>query len=329
MGTRGYLLGKILRAFLTLLFVLVFNFVLFRVMPGDPASLLLRGTSAYNPQNVAAEKERLGLDKPLPVQFIKYMGSTLRLDFGDSFKYQGLRASTVISERVWPTVLLVGTSTIASILIGLLIGIWSGWRRGTMIDYGSLGFTLFVYAMPEFWLGMLVLMAFAGGVGPFPSIFPTGGYETVGADFTGFAHAFDVLNHMVMPFFVLTVAYLGEFAIIMRNSLIDVMADDFVMTARAKGVRENQVLWRHIVPNALLPTWTLTMLSLGFVFGGAITIEYVFSWPGLGFLTVDAIESKDFAVLQALFLIFSSAVIISNLIADVTYMYLDPRVRAA
>lgn len=326
---RGYLLGKVAQAFLTLLFVLVFNFVLFRVMPGDPASLLLRGTAAYNPQNVAAERARLGLDKPILVQFGRYMADTFRLEFGDSFIYQGQKVSEVIGQRMWPTVLLVGTSTIASIAIGLLIGIWGGWRRGSWLDYGSLGFTLFVYAMPEFWFGMLVLMAFAGGVGPFPSIFPTGGYETVGADLTGFAHAIDVLNHMVLPFSVLTIAYLGEYAIIMRNSLIDVMADDFVMTARAKGVREQQVLWRHVVPNALLPTWTITMLSLGFVFGGAITIEYVFSWPGLGWLTVQAIEAKDYAVLQTLFLIFSAAVIVANLIADVTYMYLDPRVRAA
>lgn len=326
---RGYLLGKVAQALLTLLFVLVFNFILFRVMPGDPASLLLRGTAAYNPQNVAAERARLGLDKPILVQFGRYMADTFRLEFGDSFIYQGRRVSEVIGQRMWPTILLVGTSTIASIAIGLLIGIWGGWRRGTWFDYGSLGFTLFVYAMPEFWFGMLVLMAFAGGVGPFPAIFPTGGYETVGADLTGFAHVVDVLNHMVLPFSVLTIAYLGEYAIIMRNSLIDVMADDFVVTARAKGVREKQVLWRHVVPNALLPTWTITMLSLGFVFGGAITIEYVFSWPGLGWLTVQAIEAKDYAVLQTLFLIFSAAVIVANLIADVTYMYLDPRVRAA
>jgi peptide/nickel transport system permease protein len=326
---RRYLLGKIAQALLTLLFVLCFNFFLFRVMPGDPAALLLRGSAAFNPDNVEQVKEDLGLDQPLPRQFVTYMGDTLRFNFGDSFVFGGAPVSEVVGDKIWPTVLLVGTSTIASILIGLLIGIWGGWKRGSLFDYGSLGFTLFVYAMPEFWFGILVLMAFAGGVGPFPAIFPTGGYESVGQGLTGFAHWIDVLNHMALPFFVLTVAYLGEYAIIMRNSLIDVMSDDYVQTARAKGVREKKVLWRHVVPNALLPTWTLTMLSLGFIFGGAITIEYVFSWPGLGWLTVQAIEGKDYAVLQALFLIFSAAVIIANLIADITYMYLDPRVRAA
>lgn len=174
-----------------------------------------------------------------------------------------------------------------------------------------------------------MLMAFAGGVGPFPAIFPTGGYETPGADLTGWAHIADVLNHMSLPWFVLTVAYLGQFALIMRNSLIDVMNDDFVSTARAKSVREKQVPWDHVVPNALLPTITLTFLSLGFIFGGAITIESIFSWPGLGLLTVQAIGVKDFPLLQGLFLLFSTAVIFANLIADIGYSFLDPRVRAA
>ena len=128
---------------------------------------------------------------------------------------------------------------------------------------------------------------------------------------------------------VLTIAYLGQYALIMRNSVLDVMNDDFVQTARAKGVREKQVLRHHVVPNALLPTMTLILLSLGFIFGGAITIEYVFSYPGLGLLTVQAIDAKDYPLLQGLFLLFSAAVILANLIADVLYSYLDPRVRAA
>lgn len=329
MGTRRYILGKVAQAFLTLAFVMVFNFFLFRVIPGDPAALLLRGTSAFNPGNVAEIQAELGLDKPLPQQFLTYVKNTVTLRFGQSFFLRGQDVKEVISGRIWPTLLLVGTSTLASASIGLIIGIYGGWRHGSRFDVGSQGFTLFVYSMPEFWFGILVLMAFAGGVGPFPAIFPAGGFETPGADLSGIGHVADVLNHLALPWFVLTVAYMGEYALIMRNSLIDVMNDDYVMTARAKGVREKQILWRHVVPNAMLPTFTLVLLSLGFIFGGAITVEYVFSYPGLGLLTVQAIDSKDFPLLQGLFLLFSAAVIIANLVADITYSYLDPRVRAA
>jgi peptide/nickel transport system permease protein len=324
---RRYLSGKVFQALLTLAFVLVFNFFLFRVMPGDPAALLLRGTGALSRETIEQLNRDLGLDQPLPQQFLTYVGDTLRGNFGRSLA-SGDPVSEVMGDRIWPTVLLVGTSTIASALIGLLIGIYGGWRRGSAFDLSSLGFSLVAYAMPEFWFGILVLLAFAGGVGFFPAIFPTGGYQTAGADLTGFAHAIDVVNHMALPFITLTVAYLGEYALIMRSSILDIMGEDFVNTARAKGLREKQVLWRHTVPNALLPTFTLTFLSLGFVFAGAITIEYVFSWPGLGLLTVTAIDDKDFPLLQALFLLFSAAVIVFNLIADLLYAYLDPRVRA-
>ena len=327
MGTRRYVVGKVLQALLTLAFVLAFNFFLFRVMPGDPAALLLRGTGAISRETIAQLNEDLGLDQPLPQQFVTYVGDTLRGNFGRSLA-SGDEVSEVVGERIWPTVLLVGTSTIASALIGLLIGIYGGWRRGSRFDLGSLGFSLVAYAMPEFWFGILVLLAFAGGVGFFPAIFPTGGYETAGAELTGLAHVVDVLNHMALPWITLTVAYLGEYALIMRSSILDVVGEDFVTTARAKGLREKQVLWRHAVPNAMLPTLTITFLGLGFVFAGAITIEYVFSWPGLGLLTVTAIDDKDFPLLQALFLLFSGAVIVFNLIADLLYAYLDPRVRA-
>jgi peptide/nickel transport system permease protein len=328
-GTRRYILGKVLQAVLTLAFVMVFNFFLFRVVPGDPAALLLRGTTAFNPENVQQVTHELGLDKPLPQQFLVYLENTVTLNFGESYFLRGQDVKEVIASRIWPTMLLVATSTIASAAIGLIIGIYGGWRHGSKFDVGSQGFTLFVYSMPEFWFGILVLMAFAGGIGPFPSIFPAGGYSTPGADVTGFAYVADVLNHLALPWFVLTIAYLGQYALIMRNSLIDVMNDDFVTTARAKGVREKQVLWRHVVPNAFLPTFTVVLLSLGFVFGGAITIEYVFSYPGLGLLEVAAIDTKDFPLLQGLFLLFSAAVILANLVADILYSYLDPRVRAA
>src|SRR6185436_6314924 len=326
-GTRRFILGKILQALLTLAFVLVFNFFLFRVIPSDPLEQLL-GPDAFEPPNIEQLTRDLGLDEPLPQQFLIYARNTLALEFGDSFSFQGQDVKQVISERIWPTLLLVATSTIASAAIGLLIGIHAGWRHGSRFDKGSQVLTLFVYAMPEFWFGILVLMAFAEGIGPFPSLFPAGGYSTPGTDITGLAHVGDVLNHLALPWFVLTVALMGQYALIMRNSLIGVMSDQFVVTARAKGVREKQILWGHVVPNALLPTFTIVLLSLGFVFGGAITVEYVFSYPGLGLLTVQAIDSKDFPLLQGLFLLFSAAVIIANLIADILYSQLDPRVRA-
>jgi peptide/nickel transport system permease protein len=326
-GARRYLVGKVFQSLLTLVFIVVFNFFLFRVMPGDPATLLLRGTGALERDVIVQLERDLGLNQPLPRQFVTYVGDTLTGNFGVSLA-NGEPVSQRIGDRIWPTVLLVGTSTIASAVIGLLIGIYGGWRRGSGFDLGATGFSLVAYAMPEFWFGILILLAFAGGVGFFPAIFPTGGYQTAGANLSGFGHVIDILNHMVLPFVTLTVAYLGEYALIMRSSVLDVMGEDYVMTARAKGLREKQVLWRHTVPNALLPTITLTFLSLGFIFAGAITVEYVFSWPGLGLLTVEAIDDKDFPMLQAVFLLFSVAVIVFNLVADLLYAYLDPRVRA-
>jgi peptide/nickel transport system permease protein len=178
-----------------------------------------------------------------------------------------------------------------------------------------------LYAMPEGWLGMLLLIAFAGTLG----WFPTGGFETPGL--TGVAHVADVANHLFLPCLTLTLGYLGSYAIVMRSSLIEVMREEFVTTARAKGLTEDNVRRRHVVPNAFLPALTLIALSFGFVLGGDIIIETVFSWPGLGLLTYQAINTLDYPVLQAIFLLSSATVILANLAADVAYARLDPRVR--
>ena len=326
MSTRRYLISKVLQALLTLAFVLAFNFFLFRAV-GDPVTELLRGHSGISGQAVAQLQRQLGLDLPLPQQFVHYVKETLQGHLGYSYFYN-LPVSQVIAGRIWPTVLLIGVSTLASTALGIWIGIRQGWRRGSKYDQGMLGFTLFTYSMPEFWFGMLVIMAFAVGVGPFPALFPTGGYDTTGAGYTGMAHIVDVANHMVLPLFVLTLSYLGEYSLIMRSSLLETLGEDFIITARAKGVRENRVLYGHAVPNALLPTMTVTILQLGFVLSGVITIELIFNWPGLGLLTATSVDQRDFPVLQGLFLLFSASVIVANLVADLLYSYLDPRVRA-
>jgi peptide/nickel transport system permease protein len=325
-GTRSYLISKVLQAALTLAFVLVFNFFLFRILPGNPAQNLLR-----NPRIPASAVHQLekdfGLDRSLPEQFVIYVKETFRGNLGISYTFRE-PVTTSISRAVWPTVILVGSSTVASTLIGLLIGIRGGWNRGSAFDIGSLGFSLVTYAMPEFWLGLLLLVMFAGGAGIFPSIFPTGNITTAGGPTSGLPHIADVLNHMFLPFVTLTVAFLGEYALIMRSALLDVMGEDYILTARAKGLRDNLVLRQHAVPNAMLPVITLVVLNLGFVVSGAITIETVFSWPGLGLLSFQALKGPDFPLLEGLFLLFSAAVIVANLFADLTYGYLDPRVRA-
>jgi peptide/nickel transport system permease protein len=322
LGSRRYLLRKVLHAVATLVFVLAFNFVLFRAI-GDPVKLLTRTSVHLDPQEQEALREEFGIDDPLPQQFVNYLGDTLRGEFGYSF-ISGRPVMTVVSEKVWPTVLLVGTATILSTVIGILIGIKGGWKRGSTFDTGSLLGSLTLYSMPEGWLGMILLITFAGTLGWFPA----GGFES-SDQLTGFAHVRDVAKHLFLPCLTLTLGYLGEFAIIMRSSLLEVMDEEFVQTARAKGVRDKDVRRRHAVPNALLPTFTLAFYSIGFILGGAVIIEEVFSWPGLGQLTYAAIEGDDYPVIQAVFLLTSAAVILFNLLADVLYGYLDPRVKEA
>ena len=325
MGGRRYVLSKVLQALATLAFVVAFNFFLFRVMPGDPVRLLARAQGLELSQQAQLELiEQLGLNDPLPAQFANYLGDLLRGDLGESFIY-GEPVTTVIGRFLWPTVLLVGSATILMTVIGLFLGIRGGWNRGSKGDLASMGVSLVLYSMPEFWLGMMLLVVFATTLGWFPQ----GGFQSVQGDATGFASVVDVLNHMFLPMVTLTLAYIGEYYLLMRSSLLDVLGEEYITAARAKGIRESQVLWRHAVRNALLPTVTLLALSFGFVIGGAITVELVFSYPGLGLLTFEALEAQDYALLQGMFLFFSAAVIVANLVADILYSYLDPRVREA
>ncbi len=326
MGEWRYLLRKLSQALFTLFFILAVNFFLFRVMPSDPVRLLTRQRGVQlSPQAQQGLIEDLGLDKPLFAQFVDYLGDTVRFDFGNSFIYIGQSVTSVFLRFLWPTLLLVGTATVLMIVVGLYLGIRAGWRRGEALDVSSMGFSLLFYSMPDFWLAMMLLIVFSTALGWFPS----GGFESPAAGLTGVSRAVDVANHLFLPALTLTLGYIGEYYLVMRSSLLDVLGEDYITTIRAKGVREDRVLWRHAVRNAMLPTISLIALSFGFVIGGAITVELVFSYPGLGLLTIQAIDSQDFLLLQALFLFFSVSVLISNLIADLAYSWFDPRVRGA
>lgn len=320
-----YVLSKIGQALATLAFVIAFNFFLFRVMPGDPVRLLARAQGLELSRGAIRELiADLGLNKPMLAQFWGYLGDTLRGNFGDSFIY-GEPVTTIFGRFMWPTILLVGVATVLMTVIGLFLGVRGGWNRGSKADLASMGISLVLYSMPEFWLGMMLLVLFATTLGWFPQ----GGFQSTQSGITGLDKVVDIINHMFLPLITLTLAYIGEYYLLMRSSLLDVLGEEYITAARAKGIRESQVLWRHAVRNALLPTVTLLALSFGFVIGGAITVELVFSYPGLGLLTFEALEAQDYALLQGMFLFFSAAVIVANLVADILYSYLDPRVREA
>jgi peptide/nickel transport system permease protein len=317
-----FVVSRVLGALATLFFVLVVNFFLFRVISDDPVGKLFRGRNLTSEQ-IQAKREQFNLDGSQFEQFVAYVKQTLQFNLGDSI-LSGRPVTTEIREALWPTIMLVGTSTIFSMLIGILFGIYAGWRRRSAFDAGATTFSMFTYSVPDFWLGMLLLSFFAVQLG----WFPTGGFEDAGSTKTGFGALLDQLHHMFLPALTLTLAYIGEYMIIMRSSLIDTLNEDYLQLARAKGLRDSLVRRRHAVPNALLPVVSLAALNFGFILSGAIAVEAIYSWPGLGQATIEAIRGPDYAMLQGLFLLFSASLILANLIVDLTYGYLDPRVEA-
>jgi peptide/nickel transport system permease protein len=321
--TPRILIAKALGSLATLAFVVVFNFFLFRVVEQDPVANLFRGRNLTDAQRDQLTSE-FGLDGSKLEQFWSYLGQTLQLNLGRSY---------VTNQPVWEeivdkapaTIALVGVSAVLSAVFGIVIGIVAAWRRGSKADYASTTATMTLYSMPDFWLGMLLLTVFSVALG----WFPVGGIEDPTSSETGFGLLLDQAHHMALPAITLTLAYLGEYALVMRSSLIDTMREDYLVLARAKGLRDVQVRNRHAVPNALLPVTTLVAINFGFVLSGAIAVETIFSWPGLGLATYEALQGPDLPMLQGLFLVFSAAVILFNLLADLLYVALDPRVRLA
>ena len=318
-----FVTGKVLGSLATLVFVVCFNFFLFRVVEGDPVASLFRGRNLTATQREALTKQ-FGLDGSTGEQFVSYLKQTAQLNLGRSYSTNESVASE-IADKAPATIALVGLSTLLSTVIGVMIGIAAGWRRRSKVDYASTTFTMATYSMPDFWLGMLLLSLFAVTLG----WFPVGGIEDAGATGGGIGHLVDQAKHLFLPCLTLTLAYLGEYALVMRSSLLDTMREDYLVLARAKGMRDILVRNRHAVPNALLPVVTLIAINFGLVLSGAIAVETIFSWPGLGLATYEALNGPDLPMLQGLFLVFSASVIVFNLVADLLYAWLDPRVREA
>jgi peptide/nickel transport system permease protein len=300
--------------------VFIFNFFLFRVVDRDPLARFRR--SRLSPAQRNALIERFGLNGSKWEQFTKYVSATLHGDFGRSFESKQL-VSTEIWRRLPNTLWLVGISTLLTVALGLWIGSRAGWRRGSKFDRVTTSATMVLYATPEFFLGMLMLSYLATRTG----WFPTGGVRDIVGAPSGVGAVVDRLHHLALPVATLTLGYLGSYSLIMRTAMLDTAGEDYLVTARAKGVRDLDIMRRHAVPNALLPSVSQIAIGFGFVIGGAITTETVFSYPGLGLLTFQSIEKKDLPMLQALFLISTIAVVVFNVAADLTLGILDPRIR--
>lgn len=324
MATR-FIVRRFASAALTIFLIVILNFILFRAMPGSPDRVLARNPNV-SPEAIQQIRERWGIDKPLiPDQLIAYIGATFRGDLGTSFAEQGRPVTEVVGSRIGPTLLLFGLGEILAIVFGLALGAYAGWRRGGAIDLVGNGASLILYSMPYFLLGMILLLIFSSTLHWFPSF----GMTTLGVDHDSpLAYLADLSAHLVLPVATVALGLIGQYSILMRSSIIETMSDEYITTARAKGISETRVLRGHALPNAMLPTVSLIAINLGYVVAGAITVEVVFNWPGLGTLTVDALKSRDYAVLQGIFLVLSISVVFANLGADMIYGRLDPRVRA-
>jgi peptide/nickel transport system permease protein len=335
-----YLLKKSGWALLTILFVLVLNFFLFRILPGDPARALVR-----DPRMKAEAQEmlrvRFGLDKPvincfetltplklgdcrvnpLDTQFFIYIKNLFQGELGVSYK-TNRPVADILGERLWNTILLIGAGQILSIVVGIAFGVFAAWKARTAIDYGALITGLVAWSLPTFWLG-IILLFWGSAQG-----FPIGGKATPGTStYPLLFQIGDVARHMFLPTLTYIIVFMGEYMLVMRSSLLDVLAEDYILTAKAKGLSALQILKDHAMKNAMLPIVTLIAINLGFTVAGAVQIEAVFSWPGLGGAIFEAVESRDYPLLQGTFLLIAVSVIIANLLADLTYSYLDPRVQ--
>ena len=317
--------ARLLQLAFVLWAVVTILFLLFRLMPGSPIAAYIDPTFTAEQQEILMAK--FGLDKPLISQYFTYMGNLLQGELGTSFRYR-----VPVSDRIWAllpnTLILTFSSLFIAYTFGILAGAWLAWKRGTVVEKISLTVVLTTRAMPEFWLGMVLLAVFSFWMGWFPA----GGTRSPGAEYNGFWDLYtsgDFLTHLALPAATLAIYSQGLPLLLMRSNMLDVMKEDFVTMARVKGLSNWAVIVRHAARNALLPVMTSFAISVGYQLQGNVVVESVFSWPGLGRELVTAVSASDYPLAQGAFLMIALVVILMNLIADMLYAVLDPRISHA
>jgi ABC-type dipeptide/oligopeptide/nickel transport system permease component len=330
----GYFVQRLAGTVPVLLLISLLVFLLIHAAPGDPTLLLLGEET--NAAEVARAKERWGLDQPIYIQYLKFLRSAAAGDFGKSFKYAE-PVTRVITSRLPATIELAIFAIIIATLLAIPLGVWAGARPNSWIDNLGTSFGLFGISMPSFWLAIMLILLLAGVL----NVLPTSGrstYGIAGAEQTGFyildsilqnnwAAVGDALTHIFMPALALGVNMLGILMRVTRSSILEVMNEDYVRTARAKGLQENKVVWRHVSSNALIPVITVVGLELGTLLSGSIIVETVFAWPGSGSLLITALNARDYPLVTGLVMVYTTAFVTINLIIDGLYALVDPRIR--
>ena len=326
-GARGskalgvYALERLLNAIPLVFGVIVINFVLVSLAPGDPVTALI-GEYPAPPDYVERVRAQYGLDASLPERLVRYLGSVVRGDLGFSFANRQPVATLVI-ERLGRTLLLMVTTVIFATAIGIVLGVWAARRPHSAVDRGATGFALLGYSIPEFWLGQILILVFAVGLGWLPA----GGFRSIRGDYAGWAAVVDQARHMILPMLALSFRYMAITTRLTRASLLEVMNADYILASRARGLSERRVLWEHGLRAAALPIITVVGYNFGFIVAGSALVETVFGWPGVGRLMYDSIFTRDYPVLLGILLLVSVSVIVVNLFTDLAYALFDPRVR--
>ena len=321
MQKLSFIIKRLFKAVVVLLAIVVLNFFLIRAAPGDPAQVMAGEAGAADAKFIEQLQEKFGLNKPLHEQLAIYVGGIVTFDLGYSYR-QEQPVAKLIMDRLPATLLLTGTAFFISIALGLLFGAIAASRVGTLADTAVTSLALLFYATPLFWVALMSILLFSVVLGWLPAY----GMVTVGANYTGFAYVMDVAEHLVLPALTLGLFFMAIYTRLTRSSMLEVADMDFVKTARAKGVHPARITRVHVLRNAVLPVITLAGIQAGQIVGGAVLTETVFAWPGIGRLMYDALFQRDYNLLLGIFFVSSAMVLLFNLITDVVYTFVDPRI---
>ena len=319
-----YIIRRLFQAVPIVLAIIVLNFFLLNMAEGDAVDVLAGEAGSATPEYMAELRAKFGLDQPLPVQLLVYLKNIISLDLGYSFRHD-MPVSVLIVDRFWPTLLLMVSTIILAVLFGILLGLLAAINLNTWKDAVISVFALITYATPLFWVGLMMIVVFSINL----RWFPTSGMENIAAFYEGFDRFVDIAHHLVLPTITLSLFYLALYTRLMRASMLEQYGQDYVVTARAKGLPERRITFGHVLRNALLPVVTMAGVQVGALIGGSVIVESVFAWPGLGMLAFESLFARDLNLLLGIFLISSVLVVVVNLIVDVIYCFLDPRIEVS